>query len=288
MSDASSVSSSTSQGSVSKSKMECPYCTSDIQVRSMFSHIRKLHTNDFLKATNRRWIEEATKGTPLRLWWSHKNDFDEDEETILFVCLGTNKTFTTEYGCQQHFKKDKTALKDHNKQITQLKKDFEAMKKQEAKQKKQKAKVDPFILRRDTAFKNNDPELARSIWRGILNHRKICEIAMMLCLRQCTPETPMYMFHRPSRQYIEVPFSTLKTYHDGLMAKLDGLLAAKCMDVKVLDAAYIETLTFWLSDYQESIMGLRQELKELHPLGDPVGIEKYYNYATDEMEGVDF
>lgn len=283
-----SVCSATSHGSVSKSAMECPFCSKEIQIRSVFNHIRKMHTTDFLKSTSRRWIEEAAKGSPLRLWWSHTNDFDEEVETQIYACLGSNKTFTTEFGGQQHFKKDKAALKEHNKQLGQLKKDFDAMKKAETKRTKLTLKQDPYVLRRQAAFTANDPGLARAIWKGILNHRKTCEIAMMLCKRQCTPETPMYMADPQARLFEQVPFYKLKEYHDQLMVKLDTLRDAKCMDVTLLDKAYIQVLTFWMTDYQESIMGFREEMKELHPLFDHPGFDKFYYYAADEMEGVDF
>lgn len=291
MSDSASVSSSHSSMSISLSKMECPYCNKDLQVRGMFAHIRKFHTTDFMKNTNGKWIDEAMNGHPLRVWWSKKNDFDEDDETVLYVCLSTNKTFTSPAKAQDHFKKDKAALKDHNKQLKQLRKDFDAMKKADAKKKKQEEKtpVDPYILRRNNAFNNNDPELARAIWRGILNSKKVCECSMVICKRRgYKPDTSMYLFDKRHGMFEEVKFSDFTIRHEKLMTKVETLIQAKCMDVMYLHKVYMEVFLFWYQNYTESIMAFHEDMKELHPIYRDVADEKFYNYATEEMEGVDF
>lgn len=269
--------------------MECPYCNKELQVRGMFAHIRKFHNDELLKNTSRQWIEDAENGKPLRVWWSKKNDFDEDEETVIFVCLSTNKTFMTELKAQQHFAKEKAALKDHNKQLKQLKKDYEAMKKAAAKAKKQAIKQDPYILRRQAAFDSNDPELARAIWRGILNNKKTCECAMMLCnRRRYRPETPVYMLDTKQGMFEQVPFYKLQNKHEKLMLKIQTLEQAKCMDAKLLDKVYKEVLSFWIQDYQESMMGFHDDMRNVQPLYNYQGEEKFFHYATEEMEGVGF
>lgn len=289
MSDTSSVSSSHSTMSVSLSKMECPYCNKDLQVRGMFAHIRKFHNVELLKNTNRRWLDEASAGNPLRVWWTKKNDFDEDEETILYVCLSTNKTFTSAMKAQAHFQKDKDALKDHNKQLKQLRKDFETMKKADNKKKKQEANTDPYILRRNNAFNNNDPELAHAIWRGILNSKKVCECALVICKRRgYKPDTPMYLWDKYHKMFEEIKFSDFIVHHEKLMTKIETLIQAKCLDVMLLHKIYMEVLCFWLQNYKESIMAFHEDMKELHPIYNCIAEEKYYNYATEEMEGVVF
>lgn len=289
MSDASSVCSSHSATSVSLSKMECPYCNKDLQVRGMFAHIRKLHHDELLKSTNRRWITEAENGSPLRVWWTKKNDFDEEELTILYVCLGSNKTFTTAYGCQQHFKKDKTALKEHNKELKQLKKDFEAHKKAQAKASKQKVKTDPYMLRRINAFNTNDPELARSIWRGILNNKKVCELSLYICNKsRYYPSTPMYFWDKKQKMFEEIRFDDFNVCHEKLMTKVETLLETKCMDVMLLHKVFCETLCFWDQNYRESIMGFPYEMKALYPIYNYQPDQKFFDYAIDEMPGVDF
>jgi len=289
MSDSGSVCSSHSATSVSLSKMECPYCVKELQVRGMFAHIRKFHADELLKSTSRRWITDAENGKPLRVWWTKKNDFDEDEDTVLYACLGTNKTFTTEYGCEQHFKKDKAALKEHNKQLKQLKKDYEAHKKAQAKAKKDLVKQDPYILRRNNAFNTNDPELARSIWRGILNSKKVCELSMYLCQKQgYKPETRMYVWDKRQKMFEEIRFDDFTTRHEKLMTKIETLIQAKCLDVMLLHKVYIEVLCFWYQNYRESIMGFHDDMKALRPFYNYQPDEKFYDYAIEEMEGVDF
>lgn len=292
MSDSSSVNSSKSSCSISNSKMECPYCNKDLQVRAMFNHIRKLHNNDLLKSTNSKWIDEALSGQPLRVWWSKKNDFDEEEEIVLFVCLSTNKTFTSPSKAQDHFKADKAVLKDHNKQLKQLRKDFETMKKAAAKAKKQKATAaptDPYILRRNNAFNTNDPELARSIWRGILNSKKTCECAMAICKRRdYHPDCLMSFWNKQQGQQVEIKFSDFIIRHEKLMTKIETLLTAKCMDVMLLHKVFIEVMMFWKSNYADSIMCFHEDMKQMHPIYNYLEDQRFYDYATEEMEGVDF
>lgn len=276
--------------------MECPYCNKDLQVRGMFAHIRKFHNDELLKNTKRSWLEDAENGKPLRVYWSKKNDFDEEEEIVIFTCLSTNKTFMTEEKARQHFNKDKAALKDHNKQLKQLRKDFESMKKAAAKAKKQIVAKDPYILRRNNAFNTNDPELARAIWRGILNNKKVCECAMVICKRRgYNPDCPMYflpkaMYSLPKvqKKFDEIKFTDFIIHHEKLMTKVETLVASKCMDVMYLHKVYIEVLLFWLSNYTESIMGFHEDMQQLHPIYRDRADEDFYGYATEEMEGVDF
>lgn len=289
MSDSASVCSSASQLSASNVKMECPYCIKSLQTKAIFGHIRKFHNDELVKSTNKRWIDDAENGKPLRVWWSKKNDFDEDEDTIIYVCLSTNKTFVSEQKAVEHFKKDKAALKDHNKQLKQLRKDFTAHKKAAEKKKKQELAMDPYILRRNNAFNTNDPELARAIWRGILNSKKTCELALVLCNRKgYSPDTPMYFWDKRQKMFEQITFSDFIIHHERLMTKIDTLLATKCMDVMYLHKVYIEVLCFWYQNYEESISGFHNEMKVLHPIYNYVADEKFYNYATEEMEGVDF
>ena len=269
--------------------MECPYCNKDLQARALFAHIRKFHESALLQSTSRRWLDEAESGKPLRVWWTQKNDFDEDQDTIIYVCLSTNKTFMTEEKARQHFAKDKTTVKDHNAQLKKLRKDFEAMRKAKAKKAKQEVNQDPYILRRNNAFNSNDPELARAIWRGILNSKKVCELAMVLCKRRgYMQDTPMYFFDKRQKMFEQIPFSVFNVHHEKLITKINTLLDAKCMDVMLLHKVYVEVLCMWHVNYTESMMGFREDMKTLHPIFDYPGDEQFYNYATEEMEGVSF
>jgi len=286
MSDASSVCSSHSAGSVSLSKMTCPYCIKDLQVRQMFAHIRKFHSDEILKNTNRKWLQEAEQGKPLRVWWTTMNDFDEEESTIIYVCLSTNKTFTTEYGCEQHFKKDKKVLKDHNVQLKQLKKDYEAMKKEKAKKAKAVKPKSAFELARD----QNSPELARAIWKGILHHKRVCEVAMMICQRRgYTNATVMYLYDMKTHVTDTVKYDVFNEEYEKLMTTIQSLREQQCLDVKQLLDVWGRVWNFWSHNFRESLFEFSETMGEVLPSYNQfIGDEASYGYATDEMEGVDF
>lgn len=270
--------------------MECPYCKKEMQVRAIFNHIRKLHSDEFLKATSRRWIEEASTGQPLKLFWTKLNDFDEEEYTVLYADLSTNKTFTVESKALEHFKKDKAALKEHNKQLKDMKKAFEAMRKQEAKKQKEQAKnpTDPYKLKLHQAFATNDIDLVKSLWRGIFHHKKNMELSLYVCdkLNYCN-ETPMYL-HKKFNDYEEVSFKEFLDIHHKLIEEVESKYCQRCNDATYLKTLWSKCYTMWACSYTESVSGLFYELRKIHPLFDERGEEKYFNFATEEMEDIDF
>ena len=283
MSDSASVCSSASQLSASNVKMECPYCIKSLQTKAIFGHIRKFHNDELVKSTNKRWIDDAENGKPLRVWWSKKNDFDEDEDTIVYVCLSTNKTFVSEQKAVEHFKKDKAALKDHNKQLKQLRKDFTAMKKAKAKEVKP---LTAFQLARDA----NDPALARAIWKGILHHKRVCEVAMMLCHRRgYSNATLMYMYDERSHRCQEITFPEFNDKYNDLMNKIQHLREQQCLDVKPLLNVWGKAWTMWSNSFRESLFDFSNSLLESFPTYNQfIGDDASYGFATEEMEGVDF
>lgn len=295
MSDASSVCSSHSMTSVSLTKMSCPYCAKDLQIRAMFNHIRKIHPEEILKSTNRRWIEDAEAGKPFRLCWESTNDFDEVDYTTLYACLGTNKTFTTELGARQHFTKDKKALKEHNAELKALKKQFQSFKKAEAKKKveaaKKHAKTDPYMIRLHEARESNSPELARAIWRGILNNKTICECAMTICRRRnFCHETRMYIRDAKVQLFEEVSFTEFCERYQATMAKIQAALDSQCLNTKALHRLFSESMIWAFTNFEESIFGYKEDMLVLHPLYRFLlnGDEKFFYYALEEMEGVSF
>lgn len=279
--------------------MACPYCIKDLQIRAMFNHIRKTHPEELLKNTNRRWIEDAESGKPLRLYWETKNDFDDIDYTTLYACLATNKTFTTEMGARQHLAKDPKILKEHNKHIKQIKKDFQAFHKAEHKRKaeaqKKKAKTDPALIRLNEAKESNSPELARAIWRGILNQETTLKVCMMICKRRGYGETtPMYFLNKkktPQQDcFDQISFAEFCVAYEQLLQKIQEYKMSRCLDVKKLNALFFEAMMFWRSNFAESMMNLNEDLRVLHPnynIGG-YGDEKFFGFATEEMEGVDF
>lgn len=225
--DSHSVTSAGSTTSASLSKMECPYCNKDLQIRSMFKHIRLNHASDFLKNTNAKWIREAEAGNALKLWWESKNDFGEDEMVVLFACLSTNKTFLSEARAVQHFKKDKDALKDHNKQIKQLRKDFDKYKKLQ----EQEEANNPI----KKAIEMNDPAFARACWSGILMYLRICEHAIEITkAREYSDTLDMYVIDKLRfNKYDSMPYRKfIDEYYGKLVKKVNKLKAEKCLDAK--------------------------------------------------------
>lgn len=284
MSDSDSVFSSHSSGSITLAKMACPHCAKDLQARAMFAHIRKFHYADFLKSTSKRFIEEAETGKPLRVYWTVVNDFDEETEISIYACLSTNKTFTSIVRAEAHFAKEKAALKDHNKQLKQIKKDFITAKKQRSKSRKQ----DPLIHRYNMALESNDVHLARSLWRGILNEQKTCELGLMICQRRgYVNETPCYVM-RSNRRSLEITYAELKLKHQTLMNEIDEYKNQKCLNAKILSNVWRSVFSFWRDYYVESLMGFHEDLKQLQSTFNHQGDDEFYGFATAEMEGVDF
>lgn len=253
----------------------------------MFSHIRKFHADELLKSTNKRWLDEAEHGKPLKVWWTKKNDFDEEEYTILYVCLSTNKTFVSELKANEHFKKDKAALKDHNKQLKQLRKDYTVMCKAKAKAQREAVKYEsPYQI----ALKENNPELARAMWKGILHHKKVCEIAMMLCHRRgYHSDTKMYYHPARNEGVIEMNFLQFTEHYNNLIDKIQSLKEQQCLDAKVLLNVWCDTWRLWTATFRDSLFAFSESMLELHPTYNQfVGNDTSYGFATEEMEGVNF
>lgn len=180
--DSHSVASGASNQSSSNSKMECPQCKKEMQMKFVFNHIRTKHPGLFHQLTTRNWLDDASKGKPLKVMWEIKNDFNEEEVIIIFGCLSTNKTFKSEYQALNHFKKDKEALRDHNKQIAELIKT-------RAKVLEQEKEISPTLQTADLqeykrAKESNDPELLDAI-KSIINNlipvcSRLCNDALSL------------------------------------------------------------------------------------------------------------
>lgn len=246
MNDSASVSSASSSLSASLSKMECPYCNKDLQVRSMFNHIRLSHSREFLHQTNKKWIDEAEQGQALKMWWTTKNDFDEDVDKVIYACLSTNKTFLTEARAIQHFKKDKAALKDHNKQLKAFRKEFERKQQEER-------KPSSFAVQYQQALEKNDPQLVQELWNAIILYRSICKDAMRLCeVRKFNEQTIMYQ--KQDKSFVEISYPLFRdNYANILLQKVDDLITTKCVNAKVLDQINKQLFKLWNVDLAESI-----------------------------------
>lgn len=257
-------------------------------MRGLFAHIRKFHYEGLLKNTTRRFIEEADTGKALRVYWTKTNDFDEEEETQIFVCLSTNKTFATFEKATLHFNKDKAALKDHNKQLKQLKKDYNDYKK---KQTKSKTNQNPTKARWDAAMASNAPQLAMALWRGMQRHKQAVEYGFLKLqedkdfLKQQDVVWPMKghirAFERISYneaiQRIQEYLNLYETYK-----------TQRLMDVKTLYKLYSELWFLWSRVYEENLFGYSETFKMFRDDFNNTDTEKYYNLASDEMPSFDF
>ena len=97
--------------SVTNTGMECPVCKNELTIKNMFNHIKIKHSGYFQQQTTKLWLQEANQGKPLKIFWNKKNDFNEEETIVIFGCLSSGKTFTTESRGIIHFKKNPSDLK---------------------------------------------------------------------------------------------------------------------------------------------------------------------------------
>lgn len=135
------------KGSTSSSKSadrfnkQCPFCQCEVQLRVMFNHIRKKHPYQFMMCMDvfdEQQIKEIIScGSAFPFSFSLKNDFDEEEETRIYGCLGCNNTFTHELRANGHCGKAKCKL-NHIKGIKALIKQNEDDKIANKKKKKNK------------------------------------------------------------------------------------------------------------------------------------------------------
>lgn len=161
--------------SVSNSSLECPECKKELTFKYMFNHIRLNHPGYFHKITVKEWQESAPKNSPLKILWEVKNDFDETDDIVVYGCLATNKTFKSVARATAHFKKNPSALKDHNKQL----KDMMAARKRvlelERKKKEKERKKDPEKASMRDLLEANDPVLRAKYDSLVRNTLLICE-----------------------------------------------------------------------------------------------------------------
>jgi hypothetical protein len=125
--------SQTSTTSVSRVLVECPECQKEFQQRYLFNHIRKVHPNRFelnmMADTEEDFLGLKFSNCAVPFKWHVTNDFDEQEERVVFGCLACNSTFAGVSQGINHCKKDKCNKKHkaeidnivkHNKQMREL------------------------------------------------------------------------------------------------------------------------------------------------------------------------
>lgn len=166
---------STQSISASNRPMDCPVCNNSLTLKHMFNHIRIKHQGYFFKSTTKNWLEDAQKGQPLKIMWEVKNDFDETDFVIIYGCLSTNKTFRDVSRALAHFKKDKDALKEHNKQIKEILKTRQRVIDKEKKEAAKAIAKDPVVVKFRELIEKNDPELRADLCAVLQNTISVCE-----------------------------------------------------------------------------------------------------------------
>jgi hypothetical protein len=203
-----------SSASSTNQKIECPVCKDELTRKHMFNHIRVKHEQFLQTQTTKQWLEAASEGKPLCIFWETSNDFDEMELTKLYACLGSNKTFQTECRAMAHFKKDHKALKEHNKKVKELLKNRKKALLSEAQKKKKemeaKAKqldMSEAAVKFRNARENNDPELCSE-------YEKVIQIRMDVCQRLCKDSENILNSITMSPDHPSMKQMTVKETHD--------------------------------------------------------------------------
>ena len=125
--------STSSTASAARVVRQCPFCTKELQTRSMFKHIRLTHPYQMTMCADAHKVEEMKfimeESTAFPFSFFLKNDFDEEEEHKIYGCFGCNNTFVTECKANTHCQK-KTCSAKHKKAIKDMmKEEMERLKK---------------------------------------------------------------------------------------------------------------------------------------------------------------
>lgn len=232
-SDTHSVASGGSTLSASLVKLECPHCNKDFQTRSMVNHIHTKHRKEFLDNLSNKWLDKAEKGEPLKLYWEKKDDFDEIEIINLYTFLGCYKTFMLEERAMKFAKKNPDILKEHNQEITKLKKELAKKKELE---KKTRSKMSPEQQKFYNARESNDTDLVRAMYRHALHMEPVLE----RLIDYVKPEVPLTYMSSVGNQYgKDYALMTLEeviALYKDTKEKLHEAIQEKLISFRVLNA----------------------------------------------------
>jgi len=270
-----SVASAGSVASTSQTKVACPHCAKDFQKRSIFKHIRTNHYKDFLMMTSERWIDEATKGFPLKITWEGKDERGEDDVVTLWVCLATYKTFMSAARANAHFMKDKSSLTIHNRELKSLKKELASA---EFKRKQEQAN-NPVIKAFKEAKERNCPDLARIYWSRLLHEKNAIE--MMTIEINKLPE-------------IEDKVKGWLETFNRLSAKVAEMRTEKCLETPILETYMNEfnmirmrlSNNYFINPSFSHFYSLNSDTPIKYPSQEFT--EESYWLTTDRMPKVDF
>lgn len=232
--------------------------------------------------TQKKFIDEALVGQPLKIYWTYTDDFDEEVEEDLYVCLATNKTFQSIDRGILHFTKDKEAKKNHIKAVKELKKEIEKSRKQKFKT----IKANSFYEKEQALIKAEDPTLARAIWRGILYHIQKCKVGLWFAdLQGWSSEAPCGYWNHNERCFEEMFWSELKDRIEKAVARVEQLQQEKCLNPKLLQPLYYNLFFLWDKTLRDT-MPTCPDFQNTINIKDYT--EEFMYYANDTMVGVDF
>jgi hypothetical protein len=164
--------SQTSTTSVSRVLVECPECKKEFQQRYMFNHIRKFHPHRFelnmMADSDEEFFGLKFSNCAVPFKWNVINDFDEQEEHVVFGCLACNSTFTGVSQGINHCKKDK-CNKKHKEEIDKI-----------VKNNKQKREIELKRLT-DTRWRKANRSYQQIFDDTMLYHKYISEHLLVSC-----------------------------------------------------------------------------------------------------------
>jgi hypothetical protein len=100
----------------------------------------------------------------------------------------------------------------------------------------------------------------------------------------------MYIRDTKVQLFEEVSFTEFCDRYQAMMAKIQAALDSQCLDILVLQRLFNDSMVWAFTNFEESIFGYKEDMVVLHPLYrfQLNGDEKFFYYATEEMEGVSF
>jgi hypothetical protein len=158
---------STSSISASKQLRKCPCCEKEIQTRSLFNHVYKMHPDGFLcsmavyKENEMEAYLKDANAYPFE--YTMMNDFDETEEFKIYGCLACKHTFTDAIKANAHCQTKKCKA-GHIKGI-------KAMIKAEKESKKKPAKSNQ---------RKTIPEMKRTVELEMRRYKHLCVVSQDL------------------------------------------------------------------------------------------------------------
>jgi hypothetical protein len=175
--DSSSVGSTGSSYSVKKA---CPYCSDEMKTEVLFNHMYSKHAPDFLESV-KSWMREENDATkPVRIEWRQGGEEEAATISIIYGCLATHKTFTTEERAYRHFKKNPEVHKAHQEELKAMRVRFN-----------KKVNLDSKRVSDERWYsmkKNNDPHAVRAILRFILHQERMIETELLSLIEARPPD----------------------------------------------------------------------------------------------------